>query len=71
MDVPDFEPMIEELSGSVDELEKALEPLLMTSVADTASKLPLLDKAKLQVLVTYALESVLYCTNFWRLHTYQ
>jgi len=43
----------------------------MTSVADTASKLPLLDKAKLQVLVTYALESVLYCTNFWRLHTYQ
>lgn len=68
MDVSDLEPMIEELSGSVDDLEKALEPLLMTTVADTASKLPLLDKAKLQVLVTYALESILYCTNFRYIH---
>ncbi|KAI1323943.1 Sas10/Utp3/C1D family-domain-containing protein [Xylariaceae sp. FL0255] len=59
MDPTDILPAIERLDDGMDELEDALKPL-MKAVSDVASKLPLLDKAKLYVLVTYSLESMLF-----------
>ncbi|KXJ93772.1 Sas10/Utp3/C1D family-domain-containing protein [Microdochium bolleyi] len=58
-DVADILPQLEQLDGEIDDLEDALEPL-MSSIADVASKLPLLDKAKLYVLATYSIESMLF-----------
>ncbi|EMR67520.1 putative sas10 utp3 c1d protein [Eutypa lata UCREL1] len=59
MDVTDILPQIDRLDRELDTLDDALKPLL-GSVSDVASKLPLLDKAKLYVLVTYAIESMLF-----------
>lgn len=53
--------LLEQLDDEVDDLEEALAPILKPGLADTASKLPLLDKAKLYVLITYAVESMLFC----------
>lgn len=58
--------LLEQLDDEVDDLEEALAPILKAGLADTASKLPLLDKAKLYVLITYAVESVLF--SYLRLH---
>ncbi|KAF7541850.1 hypothetical protein G7054_g360 [Neopestalotiopsis clavispora] len=59
MDVTDILPQLERLDGEIDDLEEVLEPLL-GSLPEVASKLPLLDKSKLYVLVAYALESMLF-----------
>ncbi|KAI1437610.1 Sas10/Utp3/C1D family-domain-containing protein [Xylaria sp. CBS 124048] len=59
MDPVDIEPALERLDDAVDNLEEALQPLI-TNMADVASKLPLLDKAKLYVLMTYSIESMLF-----------
>ncbi|KAH8661886.1 Sas10/Utp3/C1D family-domain-containing protein [Xylariales sp. PMI_506] len=59
MDVTDILPQLERLDGEIDDAEEVLEPLL-GNLAEVASKLPLLDKAKLYVLITYALESMLF-----------
>ena len=56
-------PMIDDLESNIDELEKVLGPLLNTNLNDITSKLPLLDRAKLQVLVTYGIESILFCKH--------
>lgn len=53
--------LLEQLDGEIDDLEESLAPLVATALSGTASKLPLLDKAKLYVLVTYAIESILFC----------
>ena len=53
--------LLEQLDDEVDDLEETLAPILKAGLADTASKLPLLDKAKLYVLITYAVESMLFC----------
>ena len=58
-----IDPLLEALDGSVDELEQALSSLFTKSLSQTASKLPLLDKAKLYVLGTYAIESILFCAR--------
>lgn len=63
MDITDLVPLIESLDDNVDDLEEALEPLLQSALSDTAGKLPLLDKAELYVLVTYAIESILFCKS--------
>lgn len=60
MDVTNILPQLERLDGDIDNLEEALQPILK-GVSDLSSKLPLLEKAKLYVLVTYALESMLFC----------
>ena len=57
----DLEPLIEVLDDNIDNLEDALKPLLLNSLAENAGKLPLLDKAQLYVLATYAVESILFC----------
>ncbi|KAI1077480.1 Sas10/Utp3/C1D family-domain-containing protein [Whalleya microplaca] len=59
MDPTDISPQLEQLDDELDNLEEALEPLLK-NIPDVASKLPLLDKAKLYVLVTYSIESMLF-----------
>ena len=53
--------LLEQLDDEIDDLEESLSPLLKSALSKTSSKLPLLDKAKLYVLVTYAIESMLFC----------
>jgi exosome complex protein LRP1 len=60
MDVTDLTPKLDALETSLDELEEALGPLL--HLGEASSRLPLLDKAKLNILSTYALETLLFCT---------
>ncbi|KAK0656470.1 Sas10/Utp3/C1D family-domain-containing protein [Cercophora newfieldiana] len=59
MDVSDITPQLEKLDVDLDKLEEAIKPLL-ENMGDVASKLPLLDKSKLYVLVAYAIESLLF-----------
>jgi len=61
MDTTIVSSLLEQLDEEIDDLEESLDPLLKTALSETASKLPLLDKAKLFVLVTYAIESILFC----------
>ncbi|PBP17536.1 hypothetical protein BUE80_DR011541 [Diplocarpon rosae] len=66
MDSSKVMSLLEALDDEIDDLEESLEPLLKTVLSESASKLPLLDKAKLYVLVTYAIESMLF--SYLRLH---
>ncbi|KAI1109524.1 Sas10/Utp3/C1D family-domain-containing protein [Nemania sp. NC0429] len=59
MDPANILPWLERLDDAVDNLEEATQPLV-DNMADIASKLPLLDKAKIYVLMTYSIESVLF-----------
>ncbi|KAI0544519.1 hypothetical protein F4679DRAFT_564649 [Xylaria curta] len=59
MDPADILPVLERLDDAVDSLDDALQPLA-NNMNDVASKLPLLDKAKLYVLMTYSIESMLF-----------
>ncbi|KAI4203451.1 MAG: hypothetical protein LQ346_001800, partial [Caloplaca aetnensis] len=52
--------LLEALGDDIDGLEEALAPLINETLADAVSKLPLLDKAQLFALVTYAVETMLY-----------
>lgn len=61
MDTTDLIPLLEVLDDNIDELEETLGPLTKYALAETASKLPLLDKAQLFVIATYAIESILFC----------
>lgn len=67
MEFTDLAPLVELLEDNIDDLEEALEPVLKSALSDTAGKLPLLDRAHLYVLVTYAIESILFCM-FTRAH---
>ena len=60
MDIADLRPQIENLSGTISDLETALKPLTDANLSTSAAKLPLLEQAKLYVLATYALESTLF-----------
>jgi exosome complex protein LRP1 len=60
MDQTDLEPLIEDLSTDISALSDALAPLLNAPLSTISSKLPLLDKAKLHILATYAIESLLF-----------
>lgn len=53
--------LIGQLGGNLDNLQDVLGSLINTSLSETAKKLPLLDRAKLYVLATYAIESVVFC----------
>ena len=61
MDSTDIVPLLEALDDNIDDVEEALSPLLQAALSDTAGRLPILDKAQLYVLVTYAIESILFC----------
>lgn len=56
-------PLIELLDDNIDDLEEALLPLLKNALSDKAGKLPLLDRAQLYILITYAIESILFCRS--------
>ncbi|PGG97314.1 hypothetical protein AJ79_09245 [Helicocarpus griseus UAMH5409] len=60
MDTADLTPLLEQLEDNIDDLEEVFEPLLVKSLSATTQKMPVLDKAKLHVLITYALESLLF-----------
>ena len=53
--------LVDQLDDNLDDLEAAMGPLIQAALSETASKLPLLDRAKLYVLATYAIESVIFC----------
>ncbi|KAK3693793.1 Sas10/Utp3/C1D family-domain-containing protein [Podospora appendiculata] len=59
MDVTDITPELDQLDVDLDQLQDALKPLL-ADVGDVSARLPLLDRAKLYVLVSYAIESLLF-----------
>ncbi|KAK4674282.1 hypothetical protein QC763_119120 [Podospora pseudopauciseta] len=59
MDVSDLTPELEQLELDLNTLHEVLQPLL-SDVGDVSSKMPLLDKAKLYVLVCYAIESLIF-----------
>jgi len=61
MDSAGLVALIEKLDDDLDELEDVLLPLMRDPMVETAGKLPLLDRAKLYVLTTYAIESILFC----------
>lgn len=63
MDTDDIVPLVEQLEDNIDELEESLEPLLSASLTVTTKTLPLLDRAKLYVLVVYTIESLLFCES--------
>ncbi|EEQ35276.1 exosome-associated family protein [Microsporum canis CBS 113480] len=62
----DLKPLLEQLEDDIDDIEDALEPLLEHGLATTSQKLPLMEKAKLHVLLTYSIESLIFsylCLN--------
>ncbi|KAJ6032313.1 hypothetical protein N7540_003045 [Penicillium herquei] len=66
MDTNNLFPLLEQLDDDLDYLEEALEPFLGKSLVGVSKNLPVMDKAKLHVLVTYTLESLIF--SYLRLH---
>ena len=62
MESVDLVPLIEQLDDNIDDLEESLMPFIKGALSDTAGTLPLLDKAQLYVVVTYAIESIIFCS---------
>ncbi|QSZ31089.1 hypothetical protein DSL72_000650 [Monilinia vaccinii-corymbosi] len=60
MDPTSILSLLEQLDDDIDDIEDAVAPLLQRNLPEFATKLPLLDKAKLYTLVTYAIESILF-----------
>ncbi|KAH8802784.1 Sas10/Utp3/C1D family-domain-containing protein [Xylogone sp. PMI_703] len=60
MDTTELIAQIEQLDDELDNLEDVLQPILRNPLWEKASKLPVMDRAKLYVLVTYAIESLLF-----------
>ena len=54
-------PLLEQLDDDIDDLEEVLQPLLQNPLSVVTQKLPVLDKAKLHVLLTYTIESLIFC----------
>ena len=63
METGDLAPLLDLLDDNIDDLEEALHPLLSRNLSHKVGNLPLLDKARLYVLVTYAIESLLFCMS--------
>ena len=61
METSNLISLLDNLDDDIDELEETLAPVTKHALGDTASKLPLLDKAQLYILITYAIESILFC----------
>ena len=64
MESTDIVSLLEQLDDEIDDLEDSLAPVLESALSTTSLKLPLLDRAKLYVLVTYAIESMLFCISY-------
>lgn len=61
MEAAELLPALEQLDDDIDDVEETIRPLLNRSLAETSKKLPVLDKAKFYVIITYALESLIFC----------
>lgn len=61
MDTANLLPLLEQLDDNVDDLQDVLEPLLASSLSKMSKNMPIMDKAKIHVLITYALESLIFC----------
>jgi exosome complex protein LRP1 len=61
MDPTDLQPLVDQLDDDIDDLEDLLQPILASGLLKASNKLPVMDKAKLHVLVTCALESLIFC----------
>lgn len=57
----DIGGMIDQLDENLDNLQDALKTILSKSLGELASDYPVLDRAKLYILVTYAIESAIFC----------
>ncbi|KAJ5692182.1 hypothetical protein N7462_001605 [Penicillium macrosclerotiorum] len=66
MEPTDLLPLLEQLDDNVDDLEDVLQPVLGHQMSKLSKNLPVMDKAKLHVLITYALESLIF--SYLRLH---
>ncbi len=66
MDITDVTPHLDQLEDELKKAQEALRPLL-GDIGDISAKLPLLDKAKLYVLVSYTIESLLFCESCFSL----
>ncbi|KAF3936746.1 hypothetical protein ABW19_dt0201982 [Dactylella cylindrospora] len=53
-------PQLDDLEDSIDTISVTLKPLLEENLPKNASLLPLVDKAKLYILATYAIESLIF-----------
>lgn len=62
METAELLSLVEQLEDNIDDLEENLEPLLAAALSATTKKLPVLDKAKLYVLIVYSIESLLFCS---------
>ncbi|EAS35076.1 exosome complex protein LRP1 [Coccidioides immitis RS] len=60
MEMTDLTPLGDQLEGDIDELEEVLEPLLSQTLSTATQKMTVMDKAKLHVLITYTIESLLF-----------
>ncbi|MCJ1383263.1 hypothetical protein MMC17_006376 [Xylographa soralifera] len=60
MDTEELVSLTDQLNGDIDDLEDALRSLITGVLSDTAQRLPLLDRAKLYALTTYAIESIIF-----------
>lgn len=65
MDTKSLLSLVDQLEENIEDLEDHLGPLLEgeSDFATTTKKLPVLDRAKLNVLVVYAVESLLFCMS--------
>lgn len=62
METAELLSLVEHMEDNIDDLEENLEPLLAAALSATTKKLPVLDKAKLYVLIVYSIESLLFCS---------
>ena len=62
MDTEKLCSLIAQFKGNIDDLGESLEPLIKAALSETANRLPLLDRSKLYVLVSYAIESAIFCS---------
>lgn len=53
-------PLLERLDDDIDDIEEILEPMLSQSLSKLSKNLPVMDKAKIYVLITYTLESLIF-----------
>ena len=61
MDTENLLPLLEQLDDNMDDLEDALQPMLDSSLNKMSKNMPIMDRAKIHVLTTYALEALIFC----------
>ena len=69
MDTAAVIDLVDELQDNLEDLEDNLSSILTGSLAATSRKLPLLDRAKLNVLLVYSIESLLF--SYLKIHGVQ